>query len=133
MRNMKNVGYTSGEQRSFAPSVNAAWVDEFNKVLFELNQKGESVSRNKLTEKLIEDGLKYNNLHPKQREVISFKTAHFNAEELNILKSEVGLDLVRRAILRLLDEGRGNSKFAKSINKNDNEDVLEKAIRAMQW
>lgn len=110
MANLKFTGYEAGQQRSFAPSTNAEWVHEFNKLLFELNSKGDNISRNKLTEKLIEDGLIYNNIHPAQRETISFKTEGFTQEELRVLRSEVGHDLVKRALVRLLNEDRNHEK-----------------------
>ncbi|HWO74713.1 MAG TPA: hypothetical protein VNM69_02210 [Bacillus sp. (in: firmicutes)] len=45
--------YISGKVTTFTPSTNAEWVNEFNDIV-----RKEEVSRNSLTEKLIQEGLK---------------------------------------------------------------------------
>lgn len=49
----KNSGYIPGQGRTFTPSLNGNWTEEFNKIL-----EKENLSRNSLTLELIEMGLK---------------------------------------------------------------------------
>ena len=47
-----NTGYEAGRGRTFTPTVNADWINEFNELMVDLD-----VSRNELTETLIREGL----------------------------------------------------------------------------
>lgn len=51
-------GYEPGKATSFIPTKSGDWIDPFNNLLDELNRNGQKYSRNKLTEMLLEAGIK---------------------------------------------------------------------------
>lgn len=74
------AGYTPGQGRTFTPSLTAKWTDEFNELL---NKSG--VSRNALTEELIEIGLKF-----KKNEHLLISTSTLTPEQIELLSSPQG-------------------------------------------
>ncbi|MBU8908067.1 hypothetical protein [Desertibacillus haloalkaliphilus] len=59
----KVIGYNRRQVATFTPSIDADWVEGFNELLKEYNRKGYRISRNRLTEELIADGLKYQSIN----------------------------------------------------------------------
>lgn len=116
-------GYEVGKGRTFTPSTNAKWIDEFNDLLNQSN-----LSRNALTEKLIEDGLKYNN-----RKFIVLDAADLTPEQVEILSSEPGREILKNVLKLLLGEQKtfeGNLLNVKSENKNESfQNVEEKLVQ----
>lgn len=114
-------GYGRGAGRSFTPSVDAEWVDDFNELLEQYNSDGVKYSRNKLTEKLISDGLKYNNAHHSQKDIVnvSFSKKEFSEKQLEILQNEVGLNILKNLLKAALSED--GYKFGQVIVVNEEE------------
>ena len=88
------IGYEAGKGKTFTPSTNANWTDEFNQMLNNGN-----LSRNALTEKLIEDGLKYN-----KQEHILLEASGLSPRQAEILNSEAGQEILKNVLRLLLGE-----------------------------
>ena len=96
------IGYEVGRGRTFTPSMNASWIDEFNELL-----NKENLSRNALTEKLIEDGLKYN-----KRDYILLEANGLSPEQASLLGTEAGQEILKNVLKLLLGDSSatlGNS------------------------
>lgn len=95
------AGYTPGQGRTFTPSLTAKWTDEFNELL---NKSG--VSRNALTEELIEIGLKF-----KKNEHLLISTSTLTPEQIELLSSPQGQTILLNVALMLLGNPLGLSKL----------------------
>lgn len=104
---MKKVGYSPGQGRTFTPSVDAKWTEQFNQILIE-----QGISRNKLTEKFIIDGLKSNNSKDLS---VPLSVGNLSEEQINLLKSEAGQALLLNLALAMLN-GSGNINMFTNTN-----------------
>ncbi|CAN7762118.1 hypothetical protein LJR153_007105 [Paenibacillus sp. LjRoot153] len=71
-------GYEAGRGRTFTPTVNADWINEFNTLMVDLGK-----SRNELTEVLIREGLQARNRGFEQLDFMS-------SQEIEFIKTPVG-------------------------------------------
>jgi len=96
-------GYEPGKPNSFTPTVNAPWITTFNEMLKEYNDNGLRMSRNRLTEKLIEDGLKYNQRTVDNRnDLVTIDTDDLDSDQINILNSVQGQQMLKSVIRVIL-------------------------------
>lgn len=95
-------GYEPGRGKTFTPSKNAGWVEEFNKILQDKFNSGLRVSRNALTEQLIEEGLK--NLVTNSTSII-IPGEDFTPEQIALLKSDQGQTILKNLIKMILGMG----------------------------
>lgn len=93
-----NQGYEPGVGRTFTPSKKASWTEEFNRLL----NDGTFYSRNQLTEKLIEDGLRLNS-----PENLTLKCKGLSSEQIKLLQSEQGQQILMNIINTVLGNGGG--------------------------
>lgn len=77
------TGYEAGRGRTFTPTVNADWINEFNTLMVDLGK-----SRNELTEYLIKEGLQSRNRGFEQLNFMS-------SQELEFIKTPVGRKLLK--------------------------------------
>ncbi|PPA84177.1 hypothetical protein [Brevibacillus laterosporus] len=95
-------GYEAGRGKTFTPSKNAEWVEEFNKILQDKFNSGSRVSRNALTEQLIEEGLK--NRATNSTSII-IPGEDFTPEQITLLKSDQGQTILKNLIKMILGMG----------------------------
>lgn len=88
------AGYIPGKGRTFTPSLTASWIEEFNELL---NKSG--VSRNSLTEELIELGLR-----SKRNEHLLISTNSLTPEQIELLSSEQGQTILLNVALMLMGQ-----------------------------
>lgn len=88
------VGYAPAQGRTFTPSASAKWTDEFSEMMAETG-----LSRNKLTEKLIEDGLRVNRSKGMQIPLI---TQDLSKEQIELLSSDVGQQMLVNIALSMI-------------------------------
>ncbi|MGP9043228.1 hypothetical protein [Cytobacillus kochii] len=131
----KKSGYIPGQGRTFTPSLNGNWTEEFNKIL-----EKENLSRNSLTEALIEMGLKV-----KRNDHLFISTEDLTSDQIEILSSNEGQKILLNVALMLsghannlinFSEKPDNSQAKKveSKGKSKNEEVAEESAhnRALQ-
>lgn len=95
-------GYEAGRGKTFTPSKNAGWVEEFNKILQDKFNSGTRVSRNALTEQLIEEGLKNRATNSTS---IVIPEDGFTPEQIALLKSDQGQTILKNLIKMILGMG----------------------------
>ncbi|SDH88841.1 hypothetical protein SAMN05192534_11421 [Alteribacillus persepolensis] len=110
------AGYVKGLGRTFAPSLKADWVDEFNQIL----EEHPEWSRNRLTEHFIQKGL---DSQRKQRSLIddnyvdlSIPADGLTEEQQSFLTSEEGKIFVGNAIKLLLMQPGSQETAASSVH-----------------
>lgn len=89
------IGYEAGLGRTFTPSTNAKWIDSFNDML-----NSDNLSRNALTEKLIEEGIRYS-----KKEYVIMEAEGLSQEQAALLSSKAGQEILKNVVNLLL----GNS------------------------
>lgn len=119
------IGYEAGRGRTFTPSMNAVWLEEFNEML-----NRENLSRNALTEKLIEDGLKFN-----RNEHILLETENLSKEQIALLSSKAGQQILKNVIKLLLGESSNGvieatlqTPFHKTVGTVSEESVTDDVL-----
>ncbi|KAB2329460.1 hypothetical protein [Bacillus mesophilum] len=108
---MDPKGYEAGKSTSFTPARNANWIDEFNEMLI-----SEDISRNKLTERLIQEALKARKEggfakvnQPQTRQAsfggdsITLKCDGFSEEEIRLITSPDFSYVIKNFLHRLLE------------------------------
>lgn len=109
------AGYVKGLGRTFAPSLKAEWVDEFNQIL----EEDPDWSRNRLTEHLIKKGLESQRAQQSQLENhlnLSIPSDGLNKEQQSFLESEEGRVFVGNAIRLLLMQPGSRESAASSVH-----------------
>ncbi|SDI60985.1 hypothetical protein [Alteribacillus bidgolensis] len=109
------AGYVKGLGRTFAPSLKADWVDEFNQIL----EEEPDWSRNRLTEHLIKKGLESQRAQQSQLENhlnLSIPSDGLNKEQQSFLESEEGKVFVGNAIRLLLMQPGSRESAASSVH-----------------
>ncbi|WP_221568929.1 hypothetical protein [Alkalihalobacillus sp. TS-13] len=123
-----NIGYEPGKGRTFTPSLNASWCESFNQILTDYKQKGFTISRNKLTEKMIEDGLKYQTTHIQtargEEHVLTVPLTTFSPQEVDLLQSEHGQVILRNVLKLLLGQQQGDGSFLTPTIQTDSGDRI---------
>lgn len=107
-----NQGYDPGVGRTFTPSKKASWTEEFNRLL----NDGTFYSRNQLTEKLIEDGLRLNS-----PDNLTLKCKGLSSEQIKLLQSEQGQQILMNIINTVLGNGGGFPFTASELPSNSSE------------
>lgn len=116
----KKVGYAPGQGRTFTPSLSGKWMEEFNSLL-----EQEGLSRNALTEELIECGLKVKN-----HEHLFISAENLSSEQVALLSSKEGQQMLLNVAL-LLVGNPNNSLSAMFTNmptqpeNNEHEELKE--------
>lgn len=90
----KKVGYIPGQGRTFTPSLNANWTNEFAEIL-----EREKISRNALTEELIELGLRF-----KRNDHLLISTENLTTEQISLLSSKEGQQILLNVALMLIGQ-----------------------------
>ncbi|MED2033017.1 hypothetical protein ACQVQ3_24650 [Bacillus cereus] len=112
---MSNVGYEAGKGRTFTPSIDAKWINEFNEMKSELG-----ISRNKLTEKLIQDGLKFNrNSGSSGALYIPLTTENLSQGQIEMLSSSMGQEMLLNLALTMIGGTSELNKIIKTNNTNE--------------
>lgn len=137
---MSKAGYGPGKGRTFTPSIQAKWTESFNEFL----ERSPGISRNSLTEKLIEEGMK-----ARSGSGLSLPLENLTSAQIEMLSSEEGKQMLLNVSLLLLGNPQGLSNFQainpvkvsspevirvtnsetiieNSNNKNENEHIIEK-------
>lgn len=112
----KKQGYKIGQGRTFTPSNQATWIDAFNLLLDEKK----SYSRNKLTEELIQDGLKHQNRIIDSEKGISIPMDQLSLDQVQLLTSKEGQQILQNVLRLVLGQGNVVS-MSSSIQDNVNE------------
>ncbi|MEC3018362.1 hypothetical protein P9Z80_13810 [Bacillus cereus] len=112
-----NAGYEPGKGRTFTPSTDAKWTDEFNQMISELG-----VSRNKLTEKLIEDGLRINR---NSGSYIPLSTENLSQEQIEVLSSKMGQEILLNLAFSMLG---GKLDFQANIDQKVNDTQVSSKV-----
>ncbi|UOE78389.1 hypothetical protein [Parageobacillus thermoglucosidasius] len=81
-------GYTPGVQCPFTPSRKATWTDDFNRLL-----EQEGISRNKLTEILIQEALEN-----RTKKVVKFDCSELSSEEIELLQNPI----IQRMVIQMI-------------------------------
>lgn len=118
-------GYIPGKGRTFTPSYNATWTDSFNEIMIE-----QKFSRNKLTEKLIEDGIKYNKLFSEDNVLPLSLPEGLSEEQIKVIKSDQGLKMISNFIGVILGGGfeiQNNQVFQNLSHQNKEESTQHEA------
>lgn len=110
----KKAGYAPGQGRTFTPSLTGKWTEEFNQIL-----ESEGMSRNALTEELIEVGLKI-----KRNEHLFISTSNLTSEQIALLSSNEGQQILLNVALLLT--GNSNQILMNSTNIKSQEPVLNR-------
>jgi hypothetical protein len=118
-----NQGYEPGVGRTFTPSKKATWTEEFNELLNE----GTFYSRNQLTEKLIEDGLRLNS--PSN---LTLKCKGLSSEQIKLLQSEQGQQILMNIINTVLGNGNSFPFTAPGINSDNLEEVKKQETKPQE-
>jgi hypothetical protein len=102
---MKSIqGYEPRKNITFTPSSQAHWTDHFNKLLVSLNEQGFNVSRNLLTERLIEEGLKtYSPLGDSK--ILNIECTEYTSEQLELLRSPQCQQVIKNFLNMMLGIG----------------------------
>jgi hypothetical protein len=112
---MSNAGYEAGKGRTFTPSIDAKWINEFNEMKLELG-----ISRNKLTEKLIQDGLKFNrNSGSSGALYIPLTTENLSQGQIEMLSSSMGQEMLLNLALTMIGGTSELNKIIKTNNTNE--------------
>lgn len=101
------VGYSPGQGRTFTPSISCKWTDEFNYIL-----EKENVSRNALTEELIELGLSTRN-----NKRIYIPSDGLTDDQIELLSSAEGQKILLNVALMLT--GNSNANFLSGVLTSD--------------
>jgi len=110
---MSKKGYIPGTGSTFTPSNNAQWTDQFEQLL-----EDKKVSRNKLTEQLISDGLKMQN-----SEFIMIPVNNLTAEQLMLLNSEQGKQILVNIALMMVGQSQQPIAFSQVMNATTSSNV----------
>jgi len=92
-----NVGYEPGRQCPFTPSKGASWIESFNTKLVEMNRRS-GISRNKLTELLLEQALQ-EEIHS---DSVAIDCSDLNFAEKELLKSEHVQGLIKNMLRNMV-------------------------------
>jgi hypothetical protein len=101
--------YEAGKTTTFTPSVNADWTKEFNQIA----EQGKW-SRNRLTEKLIIDGIRVN-----RGNAITINLEAIEPQQLKFLQSEQGQQIVVNLLKVMI--GQTGNMVAPLLNMNNTE------------
>lgn len=98
-------GYKAGSGATFTPSKKASWIEGFNDLLVTTG-----MSRNALTDHLIEVGLAHNNTQEKSLDKIEtdtlFNNAYFSPRERELLNTSTYQQIIREFAKSLISNSR---------------------------
>ncbi|MFB4163530.1 hypothetical protein ACE1TI_06720 [Alteribacillus sp. JSM 102045] len=112
------AGYVKGLGRTFAPSLKADWVDEFNQIL----EDEPEWSRNRLTEHLIKKGLESQRMQQSPHENymnLSIPSDGLTEDQQLFLESEEGRVFVGNAVRLLLMQPGSRESAASNVHLPD--------------